>query len=177
MPNKNFFPSAHDYMSACNESLHRNCLKFSLGDIEPDPKQTEAFNIAPLPHAQRTGNGLDDLAQAFLHTVDNYPTKLTFNSSNFRRITGEDDLLDGESYLFKVYGFDTYSQVLFGCKVTFYDFHVMRGTVVCSNEILWEHKMGWERLPGEVTAQDLLDLEEQYKEKFVYLAFTPPKRW
>ena len=178
MPNKNFFPSAYDYIVACNgESIYRNCLKFSLGDIEPDPKQTEAFNIEPLPRDQRTGNDLDDLAQAFLYTVDNYPIKLAFSSSNFRRLTTTDDeLLDGETYVFKIYGFDTYTENFFGFTVTFSDFHVMRGTVVSSNQILWEHKMGWERLPGEVTSKDAVDLEDQYHDKFVCFAFTPPKR-
>lgn len=171
---KKFFPSALEYISACNgDSAGRNCIKFALGDTSADPKETAAFNIEP----EGGVDNLESLAQAFLHTVNKHNRKLGFSSENFRRIASADaELLPEETYIFKVYGFDQYTYRAFGYRMTGYDFHVMRGTVVSPSEVLWEHKMGWERAPSKVTPGDLEVLEEQYNDKFVYFAFTPPRR-
>jgi hypothetical protein len=146
-----------------------------LGDTSADLKETAAFNIEP---EDKDGvDNLESLAQGFLRTVDKHHRKLGFSSENFRRIASEDaELSAEEAYVFKVYGFDECSYTLFGFRMSRYDFHVMRGLRSTSGEIQWEHKMGWERAPGEVTPEDLEALEEQYHDKFVYFAFTPPSR-
>lgn len=177
MPSTNFFPSAAEYIRSCNgAAVNRNCLKFSLGDVTPDSKgESEDFNIKPLSFSR---NDQDNLALSFLKTVDNYPVKLEFNSSNFRRVDSlEEDFYESETYIFKVYGFDQLIIKQFGYEFTYYDFHVMRGIRnVSSGEIYWEHKMGWKENPGPLTSSDLAELDQQYDEKFVFFAFTPPSK-
>ena len=169
----NYFLCAKEYIAACNgDSTGRNCIKFALGDTSADPKETSAFNIEP-----EDGDNLESLAQAFLRTVDKHRGKLGFSSENFRRIGSENmSKLPSGTYVFKVYGFDDCSYTFMGFTVPRYDFHVMRGLRSSSGEIQWEHKMGWKRAPGDVTPADLEALEEQYHDKFVYFAFTPPRR-
>ena len=169
--NNNYFPSALDYISACNyDTNNRNCIMFALGVTKADSKSSVAFNIKPLDGV----NNLENLTQGFLRTVDKHT--FGFSSQNFRKILSEDaELTPEETYIFKVYGFDEYRYTMFGFEMSSYDFHVMRALRAPSGELHWEHKMGWERSPGEVTSQDLEDLEEQYHDKFVYFAFTPPK--
>lgn len=171
---KNFFPSTQEYISACSgDTRDRNCIKFALGDTTADPIRSSAFNIEP-------ENGVDNwenLAQGFLRTVNKHKGHLGFSSENFRRIASKDaELFAEEAYIFKVYGFDECTRMVFGFRISRYDFHVMRGLCSPSGEIHWEHKMGWERAPGDVTPGDLETLEEQYHDKFVYFAFTPPRQ-
>lgn len=169
----NYFLSAEEYISACNgDTTDMNCIMFALCYTKADPIRGTAFNVNP-----ENGDNLESLAKGFLRTVDKNRHKLGFSSENFRRIASEDIArLPSGTYVFKVYGFDDCSYTFMGFMVPRYDFHVMRGLRSASGEIHWEHKMGWDRAPGEVTPKDLDYLEEQYHDKFVYFAFTPPSR-